>query len=417
MEKNGGDASYLNNFVDNVLSNTSTGGAKKTRSKKRGGFDLSPFLVSLLNIGAAMAVDPKSRRRSRSPGRRSRSPGRRPRSPGRRPRSGGNFLTNMLNTSVAGGDQKTSCSNYSTGGNADVSGALFDMHGSDKLIHTGGKSRRSRRKTGGTAEITEAFNALGQDPMTTGGKSRRSRRKAGGAAEITEAFNPLGQDPMTTGGAKRRGKKRNNGGGWLSDIFSTTPKPSHETPQETTEVIHEPPTDGGGKRRRGRSKAMNAFRGGGGGNADVPIYKNDDASMGMNEAANELEPFSLFGGAKRRGKQRGGEYKLRTSRGDTISIKCTADLEEYPQPGIPQQYNSDMGQGMQQGMQQGMPAMQPMPQQAPPTTGGKRRYKKRGGMDVIPDMQSPKLGGSRRRRYRGGNMQQEAQHLLPLNHI
>jgi hypothetical protein len=280
---------------------------------------------------------------------------------------------------------------------------------------TGGKSRRSRRKAGGAAEITEAFNTLGQDPMTTGGKSRRPRRKAGGAAEITEAFNALGQDPMTTGGAKRRGKKRNNGGGWLSDIFSTAPKPSHETLQETNEVIHETPTNGGGKRRRGRSKAMNAFRGGGGGNADVPMYQNDDASMGMNEAANELEPFSLFGGAKRRGKQRGGEYKLRTTRGDTISIKCTADLEEYAnqQPAIPQQYNSDMGQGMP-AMQQGMPVMQ---QGVPPTTRGKRRYKKRGGMDLIPDMPSPtQLAGARRRRYRGGNMQQEAQHLLPLIH-
>ena len=417
MESKGGETSYLNNFVDNVLGNNKiTGGAKKRNVKKKGGFEFSPFLVSLVNIGAALAVDPKlNSEKSEKSEKRSKSPVRAG-GKSRRKTRGGLDMSALFNQ---GGDNNV---DYTTGGHADLKEA-FNALSQDNM--TGGDKRKGRGKKnhGGNADLKEAFNALSQDNMT-GGRGRR-KKNHGGSADLKEAFNALSQDNMVGGRGRR--KKNNGGSADLKEAFNALSQDNMAgggwldflTGRKNDELPVEPPITGG-KRKTSRKASggtwnWNAFRSpyGGGGEGQMSI----DAQLAQNEVMNNIEePFSLFGGTKRggtrRNKSKQGGYLLQTKRGP-IDIQCTAkEVEDKPND---VQYNMDQPIQQQMGPPMGQPMGQQMGQQMGQpmgTTGGRRKYKKGGGMELIPDMQSPKLGG-RNRRQRGGNFN-EAQDLMLL---
>ena len=267
MEKSGGDSSYLNNFVDNVLGNQT--GGKKRASKKKGGFadlgvvELSPFLVSLINLGARVAVDPKLNkskkqggdgevvldtpldggkarkgrkgrkassptRRSKSPARRSKSPTRRSKSPKRSVRRGrkvkggaelepfGQFGMNEM-SSIPAPLQDASVVNVQNAINATAA-------------MTGGKKKGAKKSGGDGSNFMENFSKMPtfkdivvqQDvsTVTTGGAKKR-KTKGGqdtNCPATNEAFTTFAS--LTASGGKSKSKKRTLRGGNADDLMN-----------------------------------------------------------------------------------------------------------------------------------------------------------------------------------------------------
>jgi hypothetical protein len=422
MEKSGGDSSYLNNFVDNVLGNTQAGGTKKRRAKKNGGFadlgvvELSPFLVSLVNLGAHTAIDPKLNkskkkmggndeialdmplvggklrkgRKAKSPSRRSKSPSRRSKSPSRRSKSPSRRSKSPSRPIRRGRRVKRGGAEFSQFGMNDMPNIPTPVYDSPVL---------------------NVQNAINATASMTGGKKRKGVKKSGGdASNFMENFNkmptfkdmvvPQDVSTVVTGGAKKRKTK----GGQDNNC------------SETKEAF----TLFGGKSKKRTIR---------GGNADNLI------NMRATEA---LEPFSLFGGKKPRGRKanKGGDVQLTeeelAKQNPQLAMRQyivpTGMSQPMSQP-MPQPMSQPMSQHMLQPMPQDM--LQPMPQpvyqpiQQPgttmpvSTTGGKRLRKKKGGSYEIPpplpDMPSPPMltGGKKSSKKRGGNAN-EAQDLMLL---
>jgi hypothetical protein len=423
MEKSGGDSSYLNSFVDNVLGNQQQTGGKtnkkaKTEAKKaakKGGFvdlgvvELSPFLVSLMNIGAFAAVDPKLNKL-----------GNKEKKTFRRGRKQGG--ADMQPFEMVAQD-----ANVQPFEMTDIHNGMNSTGGANK----GRKSKRSQSPKGRKSKRS-------QSPKRSKSPVKRMRRgrKQGGAD--MQPFEMVAQDANVQNainaiGDMAGGRQSKNSGGVANNFmetFSRMPNLKDIVVQDVSSS-----TGGGAKKRKTQKggdgeKCTDSLIGGTSKRGKKSKYQGGETQdlQDMHATDAFLEPFSLFGGKaqKRKGKKGGEnvvipvanpeeEWKNYMQPQAVVPMQPQAVVPMQPQAVVPMQ-----PQAVAPVQPQAVVPMQPqavVPVQPVPLGGGKlrkSRSKKGGAFEQAPiiDFPSPKpLHGGRRKAKTGGNEAQDLMHI------
>jgi hypothetical protein len=257
----GGEESYLNNFVDEVMGSFNMKGGE---FQKGGVVELSPMLVSLMTLGMRVAVDPKLSAVLKKHNKLNGGSGELISKAaisnlisGKGSLIGGNidssdmFSTSVLPPSTGGRRGGKRGGKLSGGGEAEdlmpsvsPDDEIADM---GSFVEGGAKGKKGKKAkkgkkrggegcngeeieefsnlmSGGEAELEEMFSNM-QDAMdapVVGGKAKKGKRKTKGGdgeAELEEMFSnmPDVMDAPVVGGRRRGGKK---GGSTIDNIFS-----------------------------------------------------------------------------------------------------------------------------------------------------------------------------------------------------